>query len=125
MRLSKGDIVVSLGTSDTVILSLEEPKTCLNGHLMCKSTEETGWLGLFCFKNGSLTRERMRNLYANSSWDKFNILLDSTPRGNFGNIGLYLTSSEICPPLEKGEYRWNSHGQKVAKFAAPEIEVNK
>lgn len=42
----------------------------------------------FSFKNGSLTRERIRNNCANGSWEIFNELLDSTPRGNFGNMGM-------------------------------------
>ncbi|KAK6631307.1 hypothetical protein RUM44_005833 [Polyplax serrata] len=123
MQLSEKDLAVSLGTSDTVMMSLSEPVTTLNGHVMCKSTERNGWLGLLCFKNGSLTRERLRNLYAQGSWDEFNRLLDSTPRGNFGNFGLYFDNTEILPFLKKGDYRWNSKGEKVVKFAAPEMEV--
>jgi hypothetical protein len=43
---------------------------------------------LICsFKNGSLTRERIRDICAEGSWKLFNELLNSTPRGNFGNIG--------------------------------------
>ena len=42
---------------------------------------------LFSFKNGSLTRENIRNKCAGSSWDQFNDLLASTPAGNNGNLG--------------------------------------
>lgn len=41
------------------------------------------------FKNGSLTRERIRNNSTEGSWNIFNQLLESTPRGNFGNMGKY------------------------------------
>lgn len=41
----------------------------------------------FSFKNGSLTRERIRDECAEGSWQLFSDLLESTPRGNFGNIG--------------------------------------
>lgn len=41
------------------------------------------------FKNGSLTRERIRDVCAEGSWKLFNELLNSTPRGNFGNIGKF------------------------------------
>ena len=48
----------------------------------------TGFVFLsLSYKNGSVTRERIRNEVAEGSWDLFNQLLDSTPRGNFGNIG--------------------------------------
>ena len=43
----------------------------------------------FSYKNGSLTRERICGEDAEGSWELFNQLLDSTPRGNFGNIGTY------------------------------------
>ena len=33
MRLHKGDVAVSLGTSDTLIFWLEEPKPALVGHI--------------------------------------------------------------------------------------------
>lgn len=125
MCLSENDLAVSLGTSDTIILPLKEPKSFLNGHLMCSPLKKDGYMGMLCFKNGSLTRERMRNLYADSSWEKFSKLLYSTPRGNFGNFGLYFDSPEILPFLKKGEYRWNSLGETVSKFGLPEIEVRK
>lgn len=123
MRLGKNDIAVSLGTSDTIILSLPEPKTFINGHVLCSPTDPNGYMGLLCFKNGSLTRERIRDLYAQGSWEEFEKLLDSTPRGNFGNVGLYFDNQEILPFLKPGDYRWNSKGEKVIKFASAEIEI--
>lgn len=57
-------------------------------------------MALLCFKNGSLTRERIRRDFANSSWSIFNELLDSTPRGNFGNIGFYFDLWEIIPKIK-------------------------
>ena len=60
----------------------------------------------YSYKNGSLTREKIRdeislsaisekwpqveikeNQGDKATWDVFNQLLDITPRGNFGNIG--------------------------------------
>ena len=49
----------------------------------------------FSWKNGSLTRERIRDESAGGSWDLFNQLLDSTPRGNFGNLGKVLLVEKI------------------------------
>jgi len=39
------------------------------------------------YKNGSLTREIIRDETSEGAWDLFSQLLESTPRGNFGNIG--------------------------------------
>lgn len=41
----------------------------------------------YSFKNGSLSRERFRNEFANRSWDEFSQKLEKTPRGNFGYMG--------------------------------------
>lgn len=38
-----------------------------------------------------------RGTSAEGSWEKFNNLLDSTPRGNFGNLGFYFDHPEIVP----------------------------
>ncbi|XP_050297217.1 xylulose kinase-like isoform X2 [Anthonomus grandis grandis] len=121
MRLDDGWLAVSLGTSDTVFLWLSEPKQVLDGHVLCNPVNEEAFMGLLCFKNGSLTRERVRNACAEGSWDIFNQLLGSTPRGNFGNMGLYYDVQEILPFL-KGDFRYNKT-QRVQKFTSLEVEV--
>jgi xylulokinase len=122
MRLNEGWLAVSLGTSDTVFLWLTEPKIVLNGHIFCNPVDPNAYIALLCFKNGSLTRERIRDSCAESSWDIFNQLLDSTPRGNFGNMGLYYDVQEILPFLS-GDYRFNKAGDRVTKFTSLEVEV--
>ncbi|KAG8240101.1 hypothetical protein J437_LFUL019685, partial [Ladona fulva] len=86
MRLKHGDIAVSLGTSDTVFLWLSEPKIMMEGHVFCNPVDKNSYMALLCFKNGSMTRERIRDNSADGSWEIFNELLDNTPRGNFGNM---------------------------------------
>lgn len=55
----------------------------------------------FSYKNGSVTRERIRNQVAEGDWELFNQLLDSTPRGNFGNIGktTVAAAAAVCQSL--------------------------
>ncbi|RZB40981.1 FGGY C domain containing protein [Asbolus verrucosus] len=122
MRLNEGWLAVSLGTSDTVFLWLTEPKVVLNGHILCNPVDPEAYMAMLCFKNGSLTRERIRDACAESNWDIFNQLLDSTPRGNFGNMGLYYDVQEILPFLS-GDYRFNKAGDRVTKFTSLEVEV--
>ena len=50
-------------------------------------------------------------------------MLDSTPRGNFGNIGVYFDHPEITPPLVMGDFRFNKAGERVTRFASKEAEV--
>lgn len=121
MRLGEGWIAVSLGTSDTVFLWLSEPKVVLDGHVLCNPINKDAFMALLCFKNGSLTRERIRDNCAEGSWDIFSKLLDSTPRGNFGNIGLYYDKQEIIPFLH-GDFRFTKNGC-VSKFNSLEVEV--
>ncbi|XP_075231647.1 xylulose kinase-like [Lycorma delicatula] len=122
MRLGANDIAVSLGTSDTLFLWLSEPKTLPEGHIFVNPVDSDAYMALLCFKNGSLTRERIRNLYCSGSWDEFNRLLESIPRGNFGNFGLYYDSQEIIPFVQ-GDFRFDKAGSSVSKFTSPEFEV--
>lgn len=121
MALNEEWIAVSLGTSDTAFLWLKEPKLVLDGHVLCNPVDQNAYMALLCFKNGSLTRERIRNQHAGGSWNVFNILLNSSPRGNGGNLGLYYDIQEILPFLQ-GDYRYNSKG-KTCKFEKAEVEI--
>lgn len=78
---------------------------------------------LYCrFKNGSLTRERIRNDAAQGSWQIFNELLESTPRGNFGNFALYYDTQEILPFII-GDYRYNKANDEISRYSSKEVEV--
>ncbi|XP_043674202.1 xylulose kinase isoform X1 [Vespula pensylvanica] len=122
MRLKKGDIACSLGTSDTLFLWLNEPKTAIDGHILCNPIEDDAYMALLCFKNGSLTRERIRDSAAQGSWQIFNELLESTPRGNFGNFGLYFDAQEILPSVI-GDYRFNKANDEINRYSSKEVEV--
>ena len=104
------------GTSDTVFVWLSEPEPQLTGHVWPNPVDEDAFMALLCYKNGSLTRfgwilslifsicqlsyndssrchnaqirERVRDTCAESSWSMFDELLNSTTRGNYGNLGL-------------------------------------
>ncbi|KAG1682898.1 Xylulose kinase [Nymphon striatum] len=122
MRLQEGDIAVSLGTSDTLFVWIREPHPSVEGHIFINPVDESQYMGLLCFKNGSLTRERIRDDIAEGSWDLFNELLNATPRGNFGNIGLYYDSPEIIPARVVGDYTFNKINERVSSYSK-EVEV--
>lgn len=122
MCLAPGDVAVSLGTSDTLFLWLDKPKPQLEGHIFVNPVDKDAYMALLCFKNGSLTREKIRDECADGSWDLFNQLLDMTPRGNFGNLGMYYHIREITPDLE-GLYRFNKSDETVTRFTSSEVEV--
>nr|XP_029711699.1 xylulose kinase-like [Aedes albopictus] len=122
-------LALSLGTSDTIMMRLSEPPNLLEGHVLVHPTDE-GYMGLLCFRNGSLVRDIFKRAEANDNWENFSELLDSTPRGNFGNIALHFISQEILPAV-KGSLRWNKScnlnetelAKGVLKFSSPQAEI--
>jgi len=119
MRLQRtGDIAISLGTSDTLFGSLAKPKpSASEGHIFANPVEPKAYMAMVVRKNGSLTRERVRDEAAGKSWDKFAKILLDTPPGNNGLIGFYVDQPEITPPIMKtGVYRFDAKGKKLGKF---------
>ncbi|KAI8098885.1 uncharacterized protein BX664DRAFT_288657 [Halteromyces radiatus] len=106
MNLRHGDCVVSLGTSDTVLVSLKKAETTTESHLMAHPTDSSAFMGMLCYKNGSLTRQHFRDIYAEHDWDTFNDLLTSTPSTS-QYMGFYYWMQEIIP-FAKGIYRFNN-----------------
>ncbi|XP_055363673.1 xylulose kinase isoform X2 [Betta splendens] len=121
MRLQPGDIAVSLGTSDTVFLWVQQPCPALEGHVFCNPVDWQAYMALLCFKNGSLTRERIRNQCAGGSWEAFSAALTNTVLGNNGNIGFYFDTMEITPPAI-GIHRFDKDDNEVSSLS-PEAEV--
>ncbi|KAK3096167.1 hypothetical protein FSP39_023945 [Pinctada imbricata] len=105
---------VSLGTSDTVFFWLSHQKPGLEGHIFVNPIAPAAYMALVCFKNGSLTRERIMDKCA-GSWDEFSKMLKDTPIGNNGNIGIYFDVMEI-QPLAEGVHRFNSSDESVSRF---------
>lgn len=121
LRIANNEVVISLGTSDTACFWLDSPKPQINGHILRNPLDPDVYMGLVCQKNASFTRQRIRDTCASSDWDKFSSLLDSVPRGNFGNIGFYFDLQEIYP-LVQGDFRYNNMDQRVQSFS-PELEI--
>ena len=46
MRLGLGDVIVSLGSSDTVFLWLTEPKPSLQGHVFVNPVDTDAYMAL-------------------------------------------------------------------------------
>ncbi|XP_055850170.1 xylulose kinase [Episyrphus balteatus] len=130
MLVEEDCLVISLGTSDTVMMGLDKPTKLEEGHVLCHPTLNDEYMGLLCFRNGSSARDVVKRDEANDNWDTFTELLDSTPRGNYGNMALHFHSLEIIPQA-KGILRWNKAmsaecvdaAQGVAKFGSPQTEI--
>ncbi|KAL6846888.1 hypothetical protein ACP4OV_022741 [Aristida adscensionis] len=110
-----GDLAISLGTSDTVIISYldhnvfgvtDTPEPTLERNILPNPVDLKTYMVMLCYKNGSLTREDIRNRYAEKSWDVFNRLLEETTPLNGGKMGFYYKEHEILPPLPVGFHHY-------------------
>jgi xylulokinase len=119
-----GEIAISLGTSDTVFGALAVPRpSATEGHIFGNPINPSGYMVLMCIKNGSLTREYVRDEFAGGSWKKFDQALASTPPGNGGNLGFFFKAPEITPPvLKPGIHRFGPDSRPAASFA-PAVNV--
>lgn len=109
LRLERpGDVAVSMGTSDTLFGALTEPKpSAAEGHIFGNPIDPEGYMALLCFKNGSLTREAVRDEFSGGSWELFERALKLTRPGNEGRIGFYFKEPEITPTvLSPGIHRF-------------------
>jgi xylulokinase len=112
-----GDIAVSLGTSDTMFGITGSPTPGVEGHIFANPVDPKSYMAMLCYKNGSLTRERIRNEAAGGSWDTFNRMLGKdTAAGNGGHLGFYIDSPEITPALKAGTRRFAPGGKRVPSF---------
>jgi len=96
--VQEGRIAVSLGTSDTVFGLMRDPRVDVTGtgHVFGAPTGD--YMGLTCFQNGSLARERVRAAQG-WSWAEFSSALERMPPGNRGGILLPWFEPEITPPV--------------------------
>jgi len=122
MCLQSGELAISLGTSDTLFLWLDHPTPSLEGHLFSNPIDPEAFMALLCFKNGSLTRQRIRDLHAHHSWEEFDALLCCTPPGNNGFVGIYMDEPEITPKIQ-GIFRYDGSDQNIERFEESATEV--
>jgi xylulokinase len=94
----EGRLAISLGTSDTVFGLMREPRvdSTGTGHVFGSPTGD--FMGLTCFMNGSLARERVRQAWG-LSWAEFSGILAATPAGNGGRVLLPWYEPEITPSV--------------------------
>ena len=92
-----GQIVISLGTSDTLFAAMPDAKTDPQGFGHVFGNPAGGFMSLICFRNGSLAREALRD-ELNADWDAFEktALAATTPSAG-ENLTLPFYGPEITP----------------------------
>ena len=110
-----GQVAISLGTSDTFFGTMEKCQTDEAGEGHVFGSPTGGYMTLICFKNGSLAREKIRELYKIADWKKFGQLVESTKPGNNGGILLPWFDPEIVPRINKpGVHRFDLDEKNAA-----------
>jgi xylulokinase len=110
-----GQVAISLGTSDTFFGTMDKCQTDESGEGHVFGSPAGGYMTLICFKNGSLAREKIRELYKISDWKEFGKLVAQTPPGNNGGILLPWFEAEIVPRVNQpGIHRFNLDAKDAA-----------
>ncbi len=104
--IEAGQLGISLGTSDTVFGPVSRPVHDPQGAGHVFGSPAGGYMALTCFANGSLARERVRNLH-HLDWPGFSALLTKTPAGNDGVMLAPWFVPEITPPVPQAGPRWS------------------
>lgn len=125
LRLEEaGDAAISMGTSDTLFASLSNPRpSATEGHIFVSPIDPSGSMAMVCYKNGSLTREDIRDRCAPGGWSEFSAMLERTEPGNGGKIGLYFREPEITPPVLRPQYRRFGADNRETNAFMPEEDV--
>ena len=116
--VEEGHIAISLGTSDTVFGPMSAPGVDDSGTGHVFGAPAGNYMGLTCFQNGSLARERVRADHG-LTWSGFSQALASTPPGNRGSLMLPWFSPEITPPVSApGVHRYGPTGNGASDVRA-------
>jgi len=119
-----GNIVISLGTSDTFFAAMPEPKTDPDGFGHVFGNPAGGFMSLICFRNGSLAREALRDSLG-LDWTAFDRAALAATRDVAGhNLMLPFFGPEITPrrdftgPVLKGSEAFESGAEPALRVRA-------
>ncbi|KAK9448083.1 uncharacterized protein V1518DRAFT_334088 [Limtongia smithiae] len=128
------DVIVSLGTSTTLLVSTPVYKTSPSYHIFSHPTTKGLYMGMLCYCNGSLAREKVRDEInvisppSSDSWSSFNeAALTSPPlgvdSGNTSKIGIYFPLPEIIPDCKPGVWRFINDADSLHNASAEEWDI--
>jgi xylulokinase len=119
-----GNVVISLGTSDTFFAAMPGPKTDPNGFGHVFGNPAGGFMSLICFRNGSLAREALRDKLG-LDWSAFDReALAATVSSAGDNLMLPFFGPEITPrhdftgPVLQGSEAFESGSEPALQVRA-------
>lgn len=131
LPLNQDEILVSLGTSTTVLLVTKAYIPSSNYHLFIHPTIPDAYMGMICYCNGSLAREKVRDPLntkfgkPKNDWSLFNELLDKS--GDFDKkLGIYFPLGEIVPNAKAQTIRakFNDSTGKIEIIDKWDVEID-
>ena len=85
------------------MMDMSDPSPQPQGHVFVNPINPSSFMGMLCYKNGSLIRQKLRDKHS-LTWDEFgNVLQNSAPTNL---INICYDYEEITPPL-KGHWLFN------------------
>lgn len=108
LPLEKNDVLVSLGTSTTVLVITDQYHPSPNYHLFIHPTIPKYYMGMICFSNGALAREKIRDAINgddSNDWKKFNDAVLDDSLDNSNELGVYFPLGEIVPSVKAATKR--------------------
>lgn len=119
-----GNVVISLGTSDTFFAAMPAPRTDPDGFGHVFGNPAGGFMSLICFRNGSLAREALRDRLG-VDWSAFDRdALAGTDAAAGKNLMLPFFGPEITPrhdftgPVLKGSVEFESGAEPALQIRA-------
>ena len=102
--VTEGRVAISLGTSDTIFGTMDAPRVSPDGIGHVFGSPTGAFMGISVFRNGSLARERVRDMFG-LDWDGFSRVLRSAPPGNRDGLVLPWFEPEITPIVGRPGWR--------------------
>lgn len=123
LNLGAGEGMVSLGTSDVVLVSTGSYNPHPEFHAFLDPSlgpdEKPRYFNMLVYKNGSLAREHVRNEYFSRSWDAFNAAVEKLRPRKAGDkldkTAFWWLLPDIIPAGAKGIYKYDGE-KRVQDF---------
>lgn len=130
LNLGAGEGMVSLGTSDVVLVSTENYNPHPEFHAFLDPAlgpgEPPRYFNMLVYKNGSLAREHVRNEYFSSSWAAFDAAVERLRPRKAGDAisatAFWWLLPDIIPAGAKGVYKYDGR-TRVPNFADTDAEA--
>lgn len=102
LPLKKDDVLISLGTSTTVLIVTDQFNPSPNYHMFIHPTVKNHYMGMICYCNGALAREIVRDkLNAEAGhgegWELFDKAVQDPSVDTSNELGVYFPLAEIVP----------------------------